>query len=181
MTLEDLYDRIRQTAHDKSVNVWEAMSIVHAEIAADPAQATAFVEGVGLWCLRHIEREVARRASTPAPVCPTDVPRRAKGKSWRERLNPLDAEFQVAGTGVRKRIGSFTGLDLQAIVDMYKGFADAHRTMQRHWTAIRQHVADNETLESAVHRLSEKELLFLAREVKLDPDELRFAGAAKAA
>lgn len=104
------------------------------------------------------------RFDTQNDGAPSSPPRRRAYSSF--GTNPMDCLVPVANTGTRKRLGDFTKADVNRVWRYYRVHRETYQTKERAWKRVHDRMNEDETLEAAQSRFSEKDQKFLKTEVR---------------
>ncbi len=174
-TIPTLYERIRRVMTTRGIPADQAIPIVHAELAHDPAELVRCWSSLGAVFLKLLEEEIWRQGGptkmrVPTPVGPLPplpsasamVPaaprsRTVRASSWRDAASPLDMLMPVGATGVKKRLGDFNREDVLAVAEHYT--ANGRKMMEagQAWTRTAERMEEGETLERALQRIPVEE------------------------
>lgn len=163
-TPDALIERIRKVMITRRCTSDDAVRAVVAEIAQRPEELTRWWTVLGPWWVDRTQKELGEMGvlvpksgqELPAPVAASPQVGRAR-PSWRENVDPLELVLPVGATGVRKRIGDFTRADMLAMRDFYHAKGRQLTEEGDRWGEFAYRMREDETLESAIGRVSAEE------------------------
>jgi hypothetical protein len=178
--IQELVRWIRRIMQGSGRPVQGAIAEIHAHLAAHPDELLQWWDQLGVFWLKQSEGYVWRKYGVDIPdeplesshqeVAPptTAAPRpRNQKPDWLSRsgINPMDIPVPIGASGVRKRIGDWTGPDAFAHAEFFHMQGTTMLAESAIWRRIGERLGD-ETLESALVRLPNEDREFLSRKIR---------------